>query len=263
MIDTLHHKPLHGQHFRRLEENHIDTEKSNSWLNSSTLKRATESTICAIQEQAITTNYIKKHIHHTTDDDLCRVCRSAKETIHHIVSGCTALAPTKYLKRHNDLAKYVHILLLEKYNLDTTKHLWYSYTPREVVENDQAKILWDFSIQTDHPIAHNKPDIILLNKTKRKATIIDIAVPNDTNIAMKRLEKLRNYTDLAVEIKTLWNLTKVDIVPIVIGATGVFHKEFERDTERLGLNGNLKYSLCQKIILLGTAHIVRAFMEIA
>ena len=136
MITSLQQKPLHGQYFRKLVENHIDTEKSNSWLKSSTLKRATESAICAIQEQAITTNYIKKHIHHTSDDDLCRVCRSAKETIHHIVSGCAALAPTKYLKRHNDLAKYIHILLLQKYELDTTNHLWYNYTPQQVIEND-------------------------------------------------------------------------------------------------------------------------------
>lgn len=263
MITSLQHKPLHGQHFRKLVENHIDLEKSNSWLKSSTLKRATESAICAIQEQAITTNYIKKHIHHSSDDDLCRVCRSAKETIHHITSGCTALAPTKYLKRHNDLAKYIHILLLQKYELDTTNHLWYNYTPQQVIENDQTKILWDFPIQTDHQLQHNKPDILILNKTQRKATILDIAVPNDSNIATKRLEKLRKYTDLAVEIKTLWNLNKVDVVPFIIGATGVYYKGFDKDIEKLGLNGQLKHDVCQKIILLGTAHIVRAFMQIA
>ena len=263
MMNTLQQKPLHGQHFRQLQQDHIDIERSNSWLKSSSLKRATESAICAIQEQAITTNYIKKHIHHTTNDDLCRVCRTAKETIHHIISGCTALAPTKYLKRHNDLAKYIYILLLQKYELDTTNHLWYDYTPQPVIENDRTKILWDFSIQTDHQIQHNKPDILILHKTERRATIIDIAVPNDSNIPMKRLEKLRNYTDLAVEIKTLWNLNKIEIVPFVIGATGVFYKGFDNDIEKLGLNGTMKYEICQKIILLGTAHIVRAFMQIA
>lgn len=263
MANQLCRKQLHGQYFRKLEENHIDTKTSNSWLKSSGLKRATESTICAIQEQAITTNYVKKHIHHTSEEDLCRVCRIAKETIHHITSGCTAMAPTKYLQRHNNLAKYIHILLLEKYGLTDENLKWYNHTPSDVIENAATKVLWDFPIQTDHEIHHNKPDIIVLRKNEKNATIIDIAVPNDANIATKRLEKLRNYTDLAVEMKMLWNLNKVDIVPIVIGATGVFHKEFARDTGKLGLNDKLNISICQKIVLLGTAHIVRAFMQIA
>ncbi|XP_066928605.1 uncharacterized protein [Clytia hemisphaerica] len=263
MTNSLLQKPLHGQHFRQLQQPHIDSTKSNLWLKSSTLKRSTESTICAIQEQSITTKYIKKHIHHSTNDDSCRICRSSKETIHHIISGCTALAPTKYLKRHNDLAKYLHILLLQKHQLDTTDHLWYNYTPPPVIENHQIKILWDFSIQTDHHLQHNKPDILILHKTQRKAIIVDIAIPNDSNIATKRIDKIRKYTDLAIELKAMWNLDKVEIVPFVIGATGVFYKEFDKDIEKLELNGMLRHEMCQKIILLGTAHIVRAFMQIS
>ncbi|XP_066934429.1 uncharacterized protein [Clytia hemisphaerica] len=262
MANSLLQKPLHGQHSRQLQQPHIDHTKSNLWLKSSTLKRSTESTICAIQEQAITTNYIKKHVHHTTNDDSCRICRSSKETIHHIVSGCTALAPTKYLKRHNDLAKYLHILLLQKHQLDTNDHIWYNYTPPPVIENHQTKILWDFSIQTDHHLQHNKPDILILHKNQRRAIIVDIAVPNDSNIANKRIEKIRKYTDLAIELKAMWNLDRVEIVPFVIGATGVFYKEFDKDIEKLELNGMLRHEMCQKIILLGTAHIVRAFMQI-
>ena len=117
-------------------------------------------------------------------------------------------------------------------------------------------------IQTDKEIQHHRPDIVVVHKAEKTATIIDIAVPNDTNIAIKRLEKIRNYTDLAIEMKTLWALSKVVIVPIVIGATGIFHKEFEQDVKKIGLD-NIKISLCQKIILLGTAHIVRAFMQMA
>ena len=33
-----------------------------------------------------------------------------------------------------------------------------------VLENDSVKILWDFSIQTERKIDHNKPDLILLGK---------------------------------------------------------------------------------------------------
>ena len=233
-------------------------------MRSSTLKRTTEATICAIQEQAITTRYIQRRVHHQQVEETCRVCNREKETIHHITSGCSVLAPTKYLQRHNNLCKYIHELLLRENNFNQEPIPWYQHQPRPVEENDSSKILWDFSIQTDHQIDHNKPDIVHLNKMTREALIIDIAIPSDYNIPRKRIEKIRNYTDLAVEIKTLWNLNNVRIVPIIIGATGVIHKGLDDDVEKLGLiNNKLDYREAQKITLLGTAHIVRSFFNIA
>ena len=127
-----------------------------------------------------------------------------------------------------------------------------------------TKILWNFSVQTDHRINNNKPDIIMVDKIKKEAIIIDVAIPNDMNIARKRLEKLQNYTDLSVEIKTLWRLSKVDIVPVIIGAAGMIHSHLDQDIDKLRLIEN-KFSIqhAQKITLLGTAHIVRSFLNIA
>ena len=45
----------------------------------------------------------------------------------------------------------------------------------EVVENDEVELYWELTIQTDMIVAHNRPDIILVEKV-RKRTIIDIAV---------------------------------------------------------------------------------------
>ena len=93
--------------------------------------------------------------------------------------------------------KYIYLTLAEKVQLCTDEK-WYSYKPNAVLQNDIAKLLWDFPIQTDHEIQHNKPDIILHEKTKNTAYIIDIAVPSDYSVVNKRAEKLRNYVDLTV-----------------------------------------------------------------
>ena len=53
------------------------------------------------------------------------------------------------------------------------------HTPADVVENDEVQLHWDLTIQTDIPVAHNRPDIILVEKVIRKWAIIDIAVPSD------------------------------------------------------------------------------------
>ena len=140
---------------------------------------------------------------------------------------------------------------------------WYEHQPRSVEENDNAKILWDFSIQTDHEVRNNRPDIVVVEKSTQKVSLIDIAVPNDTNIADKRVEKIQKYTDLANEIKTLWQARKVNIIPIVVGCTGTFYKEFEKDLKKIDIFDDFKTCVAQKIVLLGTAHIVRAFMNTA
>ena len=44
-----------------------DKEKTWSWMRKSDLKITTEALICAVQEQAIRTNYIKYNIDKTVD----------------------------------------------------------------------------------------------------------------------------------------------------------------------------------------------------
>ena len=255
-------KEMHGQYVKLLDEAHIDTIKSTNWLRDSRLKRPTEAALCAIQEQAITTKYIRKNVFKTTEDDACRLCRTSKETIHHIISGCPMLSATKYTERHDNVCKLIHMQLARKYELldNNIEEKWFKYDPEPLLEDENTKILWNFPIQTDHLVRHNKPDLLVIEKKKRKAFIIDIAVPNDNNIMKKRREKMLNYETLSFEIKQLWNLETVSIVPIVVGATGIVHNKFEElIKEKLDINPNTKE--IQKIAILGTVYITRYFLQ--
>ena len=101
-----------------------------------------------------------------------------------------------------------------------------THNPAPVLENDTHKLLWDFSIQTDHQIPARRPDLIIINKKKKKkriCKIVDFAVPADHRINLKECEKKDKYLDLARELKNLWNM-EVAIVPIVIGAFGTITK---------------------------------------
>ena len=255
-INTLKTMNMHGQYQRELEQPYIDFNLSTTWLSDSRLKRHTESIIMAIQEQAVTTRYIERHLHHTTNNSTCRNCNQYDETIQHIISGCPMFSTTIYLQRHNNLAKYIYIQLANKFSIPVTQQ-WYQCEPEKIIENNAAKILWDFSVQTDKTIPHNKPDILLVDKDERKAYVIDIACPSDYNVVKKRREKINHYTDLAIEIKSMWQLDNVVIVPIIIGATGLIHKQFLNDTNKLDVKLNI--SEMQKAVLLGTSYIVRRF----
>ena len=79
----LKRKNMPGQFAKYYDQPHVDKERFNQWLKSFTLKRSTESTVAGIQEQEISTKYIKKHVFNVEDDGTCRIFRVEKETIHH------------------------------------------------------------------------------------------------------------------------------------------------------------------------------------
>ena len=66
-------KRMHGQFVRETTEK-VDKEKMWQWLSRSDLKVGTEALLCAAQEQAIRTNYMKYRIDKTSERSLCRLC---------------------------------------------------------------------------------------------------------------------------------------------------------------------------------------------
>ena len=74
------------------------------------------------------------------------------------------------------------------YNLENSED--WRIEPEGIVRTDHAKILWDFPIQTDRHLLHNRPDIVLINYKERTGLIIDFAVPRDENIQVKKLTNI-------------------------------------------------------------------------
>ena len=133
------------------------------------------------------------------------------------------------------------------------------HNPAPVLENDSHKLLWDFNIQMDHLIPVRRPDLIIINKKKKRiCKIVDFAVPADYRINLKESEKKDKYLDLARELKKLWNM-KVTIVPIVIGALGTITKGLLKGLEDLEVGGRVE--TIQTTALLRTARILRRVLE--
>ena len=251
-------KRMHGQFVRELPEK-VDKDKTWQWLSRCDLKIGTEALLCAAQEQAIRTNYVKHRIDRTSESPLCRLCGTKSESVQHLVSGCEKLAQKEYKRRHDNVAKKVHWDLCKKNGLECTDK-WYEHVPEGAVENEEVKLLWDNNVQCDYVIEARRPDIIIVDKKEHKGLIIDIAVPADVNVGEKEKEKVEKYQDLKREIARLWKLKRVEVVPIVIGALGCITKEFDRWIEKLGITCNV--GVMQKAALLGTARILRKVLEI-
>jgi len=54
-----------------------------------------------------------------------------------------------------------------------------------ITENEEVKILWKFTTQTDREIAQLSSDIIVHDKNNNKVLIIVIAVPGESNVERK------------------------------------------------------------------------------
>ena len=116
------------------------------------------------------------------------------------------------------------------------------------------------NIQCDNLIEARRPELIVIDKKEQKGIIIDIAVPADVRVEAKEKEKVEKYQDLKREIRRLWKLRNVEIVPVVIGVLGSVSIEFDRWMGKLGITYNV--GVMQKTALFGTARILRKVLDI-
>ena len=126
------------------------------------------------------------------------------------------------------------------------------------MENEKATILWNSPIITDRHVPCNKPDTVIQKKSDR-CKIIDVAIPSDYNIQKKATEKMSKYVDLQIECQRIWN-KKVEVIPVIIGATGIADKNIKKYVRRI-LGCHNIYSL-QRSAILGTADILRKELSI-
>ena len=122
----------------------------------------------------------------------------------------------EYTQRRNNVASIVYRAICAEYHLEHNKDWWVE--PEKVVRNDHAWILWDFPIQTDKPLLHNRPGIMLINYKEQTSLIIDISVPRDENIQDKELEKIDKFQSLEIDLE-LWKV-KIILISVVVGALG-------------------------------------------
>ena len=110
-------KRMYGQFIREMPEK-VDNDKTWNWLLRSDLTVETEALLCAAQEQAIRTNYVKHHIDKSIDNPLWRMCGKRGESVQHIISECEKLAQKEYKRRHDNVAKKIHWELCKKNALE-------------------------------------------------------------------------------------------------------------------------------------------------
>ena len=137
------------------------------WLRKGNLKRETESLLIAAQSNAIRTKHIKSRIDKTQQNSRCGLCGDWDEMINHKISECSKLAQREYTSRHDRVGTVIHWEFCKKFKFYNTNK-WYMNNTKSVQENESHKLLLDFGRQVDYLISARRPDLIIINKKKKK-----------------------------------------------------------------------------------------------
>ena len=211
-----------------------------SWNRHSTDKNMTsqfEGYLSSIYDQEIPTKWLinkrqKDAGKETTCSTKCRLCKHSTEDNNYIISSCPEMPVRYYLPiRHDLVTKTVLKPSIVKDNLThKSKHqdLEYIYRDCEFCSN--------ISIQTATKLKHNKPNIIIWDKTEEICKIIEISCPADISVMKKGEEKLSNYGPLIRNHKIMYPQYKFQIAAIAIGALGYVPKCLEVFMHHLGFN---------------------------
>ena len=148
----------------------ISLDKNRTWLRKGNFQRETESLQLAAQDNAVRTNHITARIDKTQQNSKCRLSGDRDETINQIISECSKLTQREYKARHDWVGKVIHWEMCKKFKFDHTNK-WYMKNPAPVLEYDTHELLWDFNIQTNHLIPARRPDVIIINKKKKKENL--------------------------------------------------------------------------------------------
>ena len=215
-------KSMHGVFFKNIERLGLSTRLTFSFLRSAGLKSETEGFIFACQDGVFNTLvYRSRIIGVEVPDTRCRACRTAPETLMHLLSACRAYAGSAYTQRHNAALRVLYFHLRHSYGIDQAPVPPYaSGNIESVVQNEKCRIYWDYSFCTVGPITANRPDIVLFDKLTKSLFVIEFSAPAEGNITAKEEEKRIKYQELLFKLRRLYPNYSVALKVLVIGVLG-------------------------------------------
>ena len=245
-----------GKYPEELEKDYIDKEGSLSWLKNGVLGYDGERILISAQDQGLLTNGFKK-MAGISENDKCRFCYTETESINHLVSGCKILlADGYYTTRHNKICEYLHWKICQEMKIDVEKNIW-DHKPDPIVATKNITIFYDKIIPVGRYVEGNaiKPDIVVWDKYEKTAKIIEVTVPNDYGLNRAEQTKISKYQELKSDLRTTWSLKYIDIIPVVVGATGLLKTNLNNYLENIP--GSPSAQQIQKLAVKGSVTILK------
>ena len=180
----------------------------------------------------------------------CRLCGKAAETQAHVPAGCSALAQSKYMTRHNGALKVIFYEFLKDLDLMTSIPPWYSQnTPKPLYENEKGKALWDVPLYAEYAeVRNNRIDCTVIDKKKKKVVLLEMSCPWVSNREIKCAEKTSKYAPLRYELRRRYPGYKIEQHNIIIDVLGGSSRSVKESLRQLVGSGR-----CNSVLFLTKA----------
>ena len=109
----------------------------------------------------------------------CRLFGKAPENVAHILSGCSALAQSTYLSRHDTALKVLFYKPLYDEGLIDEIPPWYTPDkPMPVYESENVKAFWDVPMYADQQeVRCNRVEARIVNHKCKRVVTLEISSP--------------------------------------------------------------------------------------
>ncbi|CAH3145439.1 unnamed protein product [Porites lobata] len=274
-------KKWQGKLFRiRWEDESLSITSCFAWLKGwATCPTHTNADMYELYEQLLPTKlYTKEKTQTSTDGEvLCRLCGKGAESVAHVLAGCSSLAQTKYLYRHNAALKILFFELLREHGLMEEVPPWYSpVMPKPAYQNSTSEAFWDIPTYAEHnEVRANRIDARLVNHDRKEVCtigqlhddVILLQLPESLSFcpwiesrAKKDEEKTLKYGPMMWELKQRYNGYRVERYNVIIDVLGGYSKHLEKSVRKLlGARARSVLEQMQKSVISNTLNIARTF----
>ena len=155
----------------------------------------------------------------------CRLCGKSPGTLAHVLAGCSSLAQSKYLERHNAALKGLFFEMRRDLRLIDSVPPWYSYAvPKPLYESSEALAFWDVPVYAEHTIVKaNRVDARFVDHKNKKVWAVEMSCPWMEHREKKSEEKTVKYRPLRFELKKQYpghDVEQCNIILYVLGGGG-------------------------------------------
>ena len=204
------------------------------------------------------------------DSTLCRLCHKSVENVQHVLSSCEHFAKSLYIKRHNNILRYIYFNILVKYGIKPACPPWYTNEKvKPLYENERVCLYWDIpeylGYDDEDETKVLRPDGKLIIKQQSKMFLLEMSVPWIKNREIKFKKKEDKYRDLIASMKILHPDYEIEQITFIVDSLGGYSQSLVDALNTLGFDSNaVKRMLLsiQKIVLTESRYIVNRFKQL-
>jgi hypothetical protein len=233
LLARIDEKVNHGKYYKQrfIETNGVDGEASTLWQRKSNIAFQREGQFCKLQD---------RNLYEIINNNNGKCCKCGKDnSMDHIATMCGMLLHSKYVERHDEIQRCIHLAICRDKGLSNIKKIGKHRACETTIDkNRQIEIRTNVSIDLEAVIKHNKPDILIIDKRMREILIVEIGVTNMYKLKEVEEFKKQKYERLARELQGVYGY-KTEVIPFVITWDGKVTKRNERARKRLGINDHV------------------------